>query len=93
LSSAPDKIRDFVAAYKADGDWAQLFRLAAGYKGTELLWSTDCGDRFVTIDRWDCADDFARFQEEFGEQYRTLDAQFETLTLSEKKLGTFVAHG
>jgi heme-degrading monooxygenase HmoA len=86
----PEKIREFVAAYKADGHWAQLFGLAAGYKGTELLSSTDHGDRFLTIDRWGSADDFAHFQQHFAEQYRVLDAQFESFTLSEKKLGTFV---
>jgi heme-degrading monooxygenase HmoA len=85
----PDKIHDFVAAYKATGDWAKLFGLANGYEGTELLSSTDSADRFVTIDRWRSLDDFARFQQQFGEQYRTLDRQLEGFTLSERKLGTF----
>jgi heme-degrading monooxygenase HmoA len=85
----PEKIHDFVAAYKANGDWAQPFGLADGYKGTELLSSTDGADRFVTIDRWRSVDDVARFEEQFGNQYRTLDRQFEGFTLSERKLGTF----
>ena len=85
----PDKIQDFVAAYKATGDWAKLFGLANGYEGTELLSSTESADRFVTIDRWRSLDDFARFQQQFGEQYRTLDKQLEGFTLSERKLGTF----
>jgi heme-degrading monooxygenase HmoA len=54
----------------------------------ELLSSTDGADRFVTIDRWRSVDDFARFQEQFGKQYRTLDRHLEGL-LSEPKLGTF----
>jgi len=85
----PDKIHDFVAAYKATGDWAKLFALANGYEGTELLPSTESADRFVTIDRWRSLDDFARFQQQFGEQYRTLDRQLEGFTLNERKLGTF----
>jgi heme-degrading monooxygenase HmoA len=89
----PDKIDAFVAAYKATGDWAQLFRLADGYEGTELLSSIDSPDRFVTIDRWRSLEDFARFQQQFGEQYRTQDKQLEGLTLSEQKLGTFTTWG
>jgi hypothetical protein len=43
----------------------------------------------VTIDRWNNVDDYARFHERFGQQYRSLDAQLEGLTLSETKLGLF----
>ncbi len=85
----PDKVCEFVSAHKPDGEWAQLFRLAAGYVGTELLSSTNDEKRFVTIDRWSNADDYARFHERFNQQYRSLDAQLEGLTLSETKLGVF----
>ena len=85
----PDKIHDFVAAYEATGDWAKLFGLANGYEGTELLSSTESANRFITIDRWRSPDDFARFQQQFGEQYRSLNRQLEGFTLSERKLGTF----
>jgi heme-degrading monooxygenase HmoA len=85
----PDKVREFISAYRPDGDWAQLFRSAPGYQGTELLSSTSDAQRFVTIDRWNSVDDYARFQERFGPQYQSLDAQLEGLTLSETKLGLF----
>lgn len=87
----PDKIHDFVAAYKADGDWARLFSLAEGYLGTELLSSEEAPERYVTIDRWRSVDDFVRFQAQFGDQYRLLDQRLELLTLSERKLGSFSA--
>jgi len=85
----PNRVREFVAAYNADGDWARLFSLAPGFGGTELLSSTTDAERFVTIDRWNHADDYGRFQERFGPQYRSLDTQLEGLTLSETKLGTY----
>jgi heme-degrading monooxygenase HmoA len=85
----PERVGEFVLAYNADGDWAQLFRLAEGYRGTELLASTEDVERFVTIDRWDKAEDFVLFQESFSQQYHSLDARLEGLTLSEIKLGTF----
>jgi hypothetical protein len=37
----PDTIREFVSAYRSQGDWAKLFKLAAGYQGTELLSCTN----------------------------------------------------
>jgi len=85
----PDKIREFVSAYGPNGDWAQLFRLATGYKGTELLSSTNDANKFVTIDRWNNAEDYARFQDLFGHQYRSLDTRLEGLTLKETQLGLF----
>jgi heme-degrading monooxygenase HmoA len=81
--------REFVSAYSADGDWAKLFRLTDGYAGTELFNSVDDEERFVTIDRWRHVTDFLSFQDQFGEQYRSLDVQLEGLTESEMKLGAF----
>jgi heme-degrading monooxygenase HmoA len=88
-----DKIDAFVTAYKSDGDWAQLFRRAAGYAGTELLSSPESAERFVTIDRWGSADDFNRFKERFGKEYENLDLRLEVLTRSETRLGAFTTKG
>jgi heme-degrading monooxygenase HmoA len=89
----PEKIGEFVAAYKSDGAWAKLFVQADGYIGTELLSSTDSDQTatFVTIDRWKSAEDFTRFQERFGAEYRRLDTQLEGLTSRERKMGTFIS--
>jgi len=89
----PEKIDAFVAAYKSDGAWAQLFAQADGYIGTELLLATerDQGMTYVTIDRWQHAEDFSRFQEQFGGEYKALDTELEGLTVSERKLGTFLS--
>jgi heme-degrading monooxygenase HmoA len=88
----PERVSEFVSAYKADGIWAQLFGLAAGYKGTELLSSTADAQRFITIDRWDNVEDYVRFQEGFGPQYKALNARLEELTLRETKVGTFATY-
>ncbi len=93
----PEKVDAFVSAYKFDGAWARLFAQTDGYIGTELLRATerdaterDQGTRYVTIDRWQHAEDFTRFQEQFGDEYKALDTELEGLTVSERKLGTFV---
>jgi heme-degrading monooxygenase HmoA len=89
----PDKVDAFLTAYRSDGTWAKLFARTDGYLGTELLCSVDTenGPRFVTIDRWRAEDDFVRFQQEFGSEYRALDTELEGLTFSERKLGVFTS--
>lgn len=91
----PDKVAAFIAAYRSDGTWAKLFARADGYIETELLRALDAdnGPRFVTVDRWRAEDDFVRFQQKFGAEYRILDTQLEGLTLSERKLGAFTREG
>jgi hypothetical protein len=85
-----DKVADFVAAYRPDGDWARLFSLASGYLGTELLVAADREGRFLTIDRWASADDYLRFQERFADKYKVLDTRLEGFTVRENKVGAFV---
>ena len=84
-----EKKHDFIRAYGSDGDWAMLFRRGNGYKGTELLRSTNKPNVFVTIDRWANAEDFENFRKQFNKGYCALDARFSALTLNEKKLGSF----
>lgn len=88
-----EKIEAFIAAYGSDGPWAQLFAQADGYLGTELLSSVDSGQHslFITIDRWQSAEHFTRFEVQFDTQYRTLDTHLQNLTSQERKLGAFAA--
>ena len=79
----------FEKAYGPEGDWAILFRTAPGYRGTELLRDEHVTGRYLTIDRWDTAEDFAPFKERSSETYEAIDRKFESLTYHEIKLGTF----
>jgi heme-degrading monooxygenase HmoA len=91
----PEKVDAFVAAYKSEGAWAQLFAQAEGYLGTELLRSFDGDGRtqFVTIDRWQSSAHFDQFRTQFDTRYCTLDTQCHGMTLKERKLGSFVSKG
>ncbi|HXM09687.1 MAG TPA: antibiotic biosynthesis monooxygenase [Terriglobales bacterium] len=82
-------IREFISAYRSNGDWATLFRRAQGYLGTELLRSSRESNIFLTVDRWESATYFEIFQERFGAEYKKLDAQLEGYTSTEKKVGVF----
>ena len=44
---------------------------------------------FLTIDRWESAACFERFQQRFAVEYKELDARLEGYTLSERKVGVF----
>ena len=79
----------FVAAYGPEGDWADLFRRAEGFRGTTLLRDAANPLRFVTLDRWDSLNDFERFREEFGSAYVEMDARFERLSSAEQLIGRF----
>jgi heme-degrading monooxygenase HmoA len=84
-----ERIQEFIGAYGSDGDWAQLFRRAEGYLGTQLLRSADDPNTFLTVDRWDRAACFEAFRKQYGTEYNELDARFEAYTLSEEKMGAF----
>lgn len=75
----------FVAAYGSDGDWSRLFGEADGFVKVEL-WRDEDGS-FITADHWRDRADFGRFQRDFCERYRTLDAELEGLASDE----TFIA--
>lgn len=84
-----EHVAQFLSAYGAEGDWAQLFRRAEGFVGTELLRSADHANVFVTIDRWRSRADFERFQQRFGAEYAALDERCEGYTREERALGRF----
>lgn len=84
---AAAKRKDFIRHYRADGSWVRLFEQAAGYLGTQL-WADDAdGETFYTADHWRDLAAFENFLRNFREQYEKLDAELDTLTLSETCLG------
>jgi heme-degrading monooxygenase HmoA len=81
----------FEHVYGPEGDWAQLFRRAAGYVRTELLRDIANVRRYLCLDYWDSEDAFERFQLQWGREYKALDAECEALTEAETPLGSFEA--
>jgi heme-degrading monooxygenase HmoA len=79
----------FETAYGADGDWAQLFRRAPDFLGTELLRDGERDGVYLTIDRWASAEAFGRFKRAHGADYERLDAALEGLAGSEARIGLF----
>lgn len=90
---APAHRAAFARIYAADGDWARLFALGEGFLGTELLKEDGATGRYLTVDRWRTADDFAAFKAFHAEAYAALDARCEGLTASEMRIGGFISGG
>ena len=83
------KEEEFERIYGPNGDWAVLFRKAAGYGGTELHKSQEVPRSYVVIDRWESSGAFKQFKEQFEDEYRALDLRCEALTEKEEHLGDF----
>ena len=86
---APERAAEFRSIYSPRGEWAQLFMKAPGYLGTQLLYSIEFPDRFITIDRWSSQGDFESFRQLWSVQYAALDLRCEGLTASERRIGAF----
>lgn len=87
----PEAIEAFVDAYGPDGDWSQLFGLHPGYRGTTLLRDTHDPRRFLTVDRWESLEAFARMRADSAALYAELDRDLAPLTESERELGVFTS--
>jgi len=79
------KEEEFERIYGPNGDWAVLFRKAAGYGGTELHKSREIARTYVVIDRWKSHE----VKDRFNDEYHTLDVRCEALTEKEEHMGDF----
>jgi heme-degrading monooxygenase HmoA len=79
----------FIEHYGPDGTWARFFRSGEGYVRTELVRDVADQERFLTLDYWQSQSDFKRFREQNRAEYERLDKEFEKLTETEARLGSF----
>ncbi|MGZ9166552.1 MAG: antibiotic biosynthesis monooxygenase family protein [Anaerolineales bacterium] len=84
-----DRVAEFEHIYSSNGTWAELFRKAQGYQGTELLRDLSDLRHYITIDRWDTAEHYELFLSQRKIEYAELDAQCEGLTERESLAGTW----
>lgn len=84
-----DRREEFERDYGPGGSWAQLFRQAAGYVGTELLRDRSDALRYLTIDRWTSLEAYRAFRAEFAQAYAALDERCAGLTVHEAALGEY----
>jgi hypothetical protein len=82
----PSQVGEFLNAYGQEGAWVTLFRKDAAWLGTSLLRDVARADVFVSIDRWNTAEDYARFRARHAEVYTRIDAICDALTRRETRL-------
>ena len=85
----PGKEKQFETDYGPSGGWAQLFRQAEGYLGTELNRDWKNPRRYLTLDFWESRQTYERFREQHREEYEALDLRYEQMTETEKEIGAF----
>ncbi len=85
----PDRVEQFRRNYGRDGEWAGLFSRSPEYQGTTLLHDTADPLLFMVVDRWANGDSFARFHQEFRQEYEALDQKCLDLTEEENLIGNF----
>jgi heme-degrading monooxygenase HmoA len=86
------EVRDtaqFEAVYGPDGDWAQFFKDARGYVGTELLRDVEVAGRYLVIDRWESADAYNAFANEHRDEYMRRVDETRFMYDQELRFGTF----
>ena len=82
-----EHIAEFEEIYSATGAWAELFQNSKDYLGTELLSDVKNSLRYLTIDRWTSAQEYASFLAEWKNEYEELDAQCDKFAEKESLVG------
>jgi len=67
-----------------------LFRSDSAFIETLLLHDPSRQGRYVTIDRWQSAEAYRLFRQNFSAQYQAIDRICEGLTNRETNLGSFL---
>ena len=80
----------YIAAYKPNGEWAQLFSRDPSYIETVLLQDDEDESRYVTIDYWKSKADRDSFRERFSVEFDSLDNRCEAFTREERFIGDFI---
>jgi heme-degrading monooxygenase HmoA len=86
---SPEHAGVFERTYGPSGDWAQLFRRAAGYLRTELHRDRSQPHRFITIDYWESKESWEAFRTRFAEEFEALDRRCAAWTTHEAQIGRF----
>jgi heme-degrading monooxygenase HmoA len=87
----PGMEEQFERAYGADGDWVQCFRRDPAYIHTDLLRDARDAGRYLTVDVWESETAYEAFRTAHKNEYKEIDARYETLTESEREVGRFAA--
>ena len=82
----PGREAEFERAYGSAGDWARLFALSEGFRGTRLYRDVEAPAAYLTVDLFDGHETWARFLEAHRGAYEDLDGKCSVLMASQSEL-------
>ncbi|MFN8586256.1 MAG: antibiotic biosynthesis monooxygenase family protein [Candidatus Eisenbacteria bacterium] len=85
----PERIEDFEALYRPDGEWVNLFRRSPGFVSTTLLRDLRDPNRFLVSDRWSSVEAYELMHTMHEADYLALDERGKQLYLAERHVGRF----
>lgn len=85
----PERIEEFEALYRPDGEWAALFRRSPGFVSTTLLYDRQYPTRYLVSDRWASFEAYDLLRSMHEADYRALDERGRQLYLAERVVGRF----
>jgi heme-degrading monooxygenase HmoA len=80
----------FQSAYGPQGSWVRLFQRDPHYRETRLLQDLSHPRVYFTLDYWDSQSAFDQFKATNQAAYAAIDLATEPLTVSERRLTTFI---
>src|ERR1700692_3862311 len=80
----------FQSAYGSHDDWVRLFQRDPHFRETRLLKDLSRPHFYFTLDYWDSEISLDHFKAANREAYAAIDRATEPLTLSERRLTTFL---
>ena len=89
----PEKVDAFVAAYKDRRRLGKALRTGRRLRRHRTALFGGWSARYITIDRWQHAEDFTRFQKQFGTQYGALDTATRRLDRKRAQTGNVCQRG
>ena len=80
---------EFEQSYGPTGEWAEFFRGARGYVGSELLRDVEQPGRYMVIDRWESAETYNDFIATHRHEYMRRSDELAFLYVQELRFGSF----
>jgi heme-degrading monooxygenase HmoA len=85
----PDRLEEFEALYRPDGEWVDLLKRSPGFVSTTLMRDVSDKHRFVIADRWNSEASYEAFKLDFAKDYAALSERGERLHRAEHLIGRF----
>jgi heme-degrading monooxygenase HmoA len=85
----PDRVEEFEALYRPDGEWVDLLKKSPGFVSTTLMRDVRDPLRYIISDRWNSETSYDSLIRDFADEYAALNARGERTHRAEHLIGRF----